>query len=77
MKLNGHALGTRWYGNHLYPLPDALKSIGNELEIRVTTVSGNYAKSLTTNDPAQRWTKKISTPRPMGLLGPVRLLPAK
>jgi hypothetical protein len=77
VKLNGHALGTRWYGNHLYPLPDALKSIGNELEIRVTTVSGNYAKSLTTNDPAQRWTKKISTPRPMGLLGPVRLLPAK
>ena len=75
--LNGRSLGIRWYGRHLYKLPDTLKSTGNELEIRVTTVSGNYAKSLTTNEAAQRWTKKISSPRPMGLLGPVRLLRAR
>lgn len=74
--LNGRSLGTRWHGRHVYSLPEVLKATGNELEIRVTTVSGNYAKSLTTNETAQRWTNKLPV-RPMGLLGPVRLLCAK
>lgn len=74
--LNGRSLGVRWYGRHLYSLPAVLRADGNELEIRVTTISGNYAKSLTTNESAQRWTKKLPS-RPLGLLGPVRLLLAK
>jgi hypothetical protein len=74
--LNGKPLGVRWYGRHLYPLDEALSRTENELEVRVTTVSGNYAKSLTTNEPAQRWTRNLSS-RPMGLLGPVRLLREK
>jgi hypothetical protein len=44
--------------------------------VLVTTISGNYAKSLTTNETAQRWTKNLP-PRPMGLLGPVKLLRAE
>jgi hypothetical protein len=40
------------------------------------TVSGNYAKSLTANEAAQRWTKNLPA-RPMGLVGPVRLLRAE
>jgi hypothetical protein len=71
--LNGRSLGAHWYGRHLYVLPDVLRSAGNELEVLVTTISGNYAKSLTTNETAQRWTKNLP-PRPMGLLGPVKLL---
>ena len=74
--LNGSALGVRWYGRHLYALPDGLRADGNELEIRVTTISGNYAKSLTANEAAQRWTKNLPA-RPMGLIGPVRLLRAE
>jgi hypothetical protein len=75
--LNGRALGVRWYGRHLYALPEeGLRPAGNELEIRVTTVAGNHAKSLTANETAQRWTKALPA-RPMGLLGPVRLLPAE
>ncbi|MDO8541579.1 MAG: glycosyl hydrolase [Opitutaceae bacterium] len=74
--LNGRALGAHWYGRHLYELPATLRSDGNELEIRVTTVAGNYAKSLTSNETAQRWTKALPA-RPMGLLGPVRLLRAQ
>jgi hypothetical protein len=71
--LNGAPLGVRWYGRHLYAFPSGLRANGNELEIRVTTISGNYAKSLTANETAQRWTKNLPA-RPMGLLGPVRLL---
>jgi hypothetical protein len=74
--LNGSALGVRWYGRHLYALPEGVRADGNELEIRVMTVSGNYAKSLTANEAAQRWTKNLPA-RPMGLLGPVRLLRAE
>jgi hypothetical protein len=71
--LNGRALGCRWYGRHLYALPAAVKPGNNELEVRVTTVLGNYCKTLTENETAQRWTQKLPH-QPMGLLGPVRLL---
>lgn len=74
--LNGRSLGAHWYGRHLYVLPDVMRSAGNELEVLVTTISGNYAKSLTTNETAQRWTKNLPA-RPMGLLGPVKLLRAE
>jgi hypothetical protein len=67
--LNGRSLGVSWYGRHLYAFPSGLRADGNELEMRVTTISGNYAKSLTANEAAQRWTKNLAA-RPMGLLGP-------
>jgi len=71
--LNGQPLGCRWYGRHLYPIPAGLRQEGNTLEIRVTTVLGNYCKSLKDNPAAQRWTGSIPA-QPMGMLGPVRLL---
>jgi len=71
--LNHRPLGCRWYGRHLYPLADRLEPDTNTLEVRVTTVLGNYCKSLKDNPAAQRWTRGIP-PQPMGLLGPVRLL---
>lgn len=74
--LNGRPLGSRWYGRHRYVLPTALKPRGNELEIRVTTIAGNYCKGLTGNPTAQKWTAKLP-PRPMGLIGPIRFLRAK
>lgn len=51
----------------------------NTLEIRVTTVLFNYARTLRDNEAASRW---INTPKakktvPTGLAGPVRLAGGK
>ncbi|MBS0001154.1 MAG: hypothetical protein KFF73_19375 [Cyclobacteriaceae bacterium] len=74
LKLNGESLGVRWYGNHRYPLTGRLKKGTNDMEIRVTTVLGNYMKSLQDNRTAQRWTSRQDY-QPMGLLGPVVFYP--
>ncbi len=71
--LNGRSLGCRWYGRHLYSLENAIRAGANVLEVKVTTVLGNYCKSLKGNAAVQRWTRNIPA-QPMGLLGPVRLL---
>jgi hypothetical protein len=75
--LNDRSLGSRWYGRHRYALPVALKPIGNELTVRVTTVAGNYCKSLTNWNPGLRRGNAGLPYRPMGLLGPVRFLRAR
>jgi hypothetical protein len=69
--------GSRWYGRHRYALPVALKPVGNELTVRVTTVAGNYCKSLTNWNPGLRSGNAKLSYRPMGLLGPVRFLRAQ
>ena len=74
--LDGKSLGVRWYGRHLYALPEVPAPGNHTLRVTVTTVLGNYCKSLTENDTAQGWTSRLPH-RPMGLLGPVRLLNAK
>jgi hypothetical protein len=73
LTVNGKALGTRWYGAHVYPLGDALKEGENVLSIKLTTICGNYVKSLKDNPVAQRWTGRQYN-YPMGVLGPVRLI---
>lgn len=72
--LNGKDLGVKWYGRHVYRVADALRTGRNELQVRVTTVLGNYCKSLTNNPVAQRWTVRQPW-QPAGMVGPVRLLP--
>ncbi len=72
LSLNGTALGTRWYGAHVYDLGAAVKEGENNLRIKLTTISGNYVKSLKDNQVAQRWTKNQAN-YPMGILGPVRI----
>ncbi|MCX7819997.1 MAG: glycosyl hydrolase [Kiritimatiellae bacterium] len=74
--LDGRPLGVRWYGRHRYPLPAPLAPGRHHIEIRVTTVLGNWMQSLKDNWTAQRWTAKLPA-RPMGLLGPVRLYPRR
>ncbi len=71
--LNGRPLGVRWYGRHLYEVGEAVKPGTNELEIRVTTMLGNYCKSIReTNPVARRWAHWFP-PIPAGLEGPVTL----
>jgi hypothetical protein len=73
VRLNGQPLGVRWWGRHTYDVAGVLKPGSNTLEVEVTTVLANYARSLKDNPAAQRWTwwfPPIST----GLVGPVKLL---
>jgi len=81
IKLNGVDLGVKWWGRHLYRLPEgALRQGENELTISYTTTLANYAKSLTDNPVAERWTRRWvnrDEPEPMGLRDHVRLLKAR
>ena len=72
LMLNGQALGSRWYGAHVYELSDAVKEGENVLTIKLTTICGNYVKSLKDNPVAQIWTGRQEH-YPMGVLGPVRI----
>ena len=73
LMLNDRALGTRWYGAHVYNAGDALREGENKLSIKLTTITGNYVKSLMDNPVAQRWTGGQDN-YPMGVMGPVRLI---
>lgn len=71
--VNGESLGIKWYGRHRYPLDNSLRNGANEIRIRVTTVLGNYMKSLEENPTARRWTGGQEY-HSLGMLGPVKLL---
>ncbi|MDR0725891.1 MAG: hypothetical protein LBF59_07800, partial [Prevotellaceae bacterium] len=44
--INGESLGCRWYGRHLYRIPEHLaKAASKDIQIKVTTTLGNYFKS--------------------------------
>lgn len=74
--LNGKPLGARWYGRHAYEVSDAAKAGKNDLQIRITTVLYNYARTLRDNEAAARWigAKKARQTVPAGLVGPVRVI---
>ena len=73
VEINGHLIGTRWYGIHTYDVSDALTPGKNEVTIRVVSTLGDYMQTLTDNKTARAWTE--DTPfYPMGLTQPVRLL---
>ncbi len=74
MKLiDGKYIGTKWYGAHIYDIESAVKDGENKLSIKLTTITGNYLKSLTENPVAQRWTKRQPY-YSMGIIGPVRIM---
>ncbi len=72
LSLNGKLLGTKWYGSHRYDIRDVLRAGENRLTVKLTTITGNYLKSLTDNPVAQRWTGGQPY-YSMGILGPVRI----
>lgn len=74
VSIGGEKLGTRWYGRHLYRLPDYLSRKKNlTLQVKISTTVGNYLKSSVDNEVGQRWARNQQWHR-MGMLGPVRLL---
>ncbi|WP_316811835.1 glycosyl hydrolase [Pedobacter heparinus] len=75
LEVNGQPLGFRWYGKHSYDLKGTLKPGENSIKIKVTTVLGNYMKSLKNNPVAQQWTHTKAQPfYSAGLMGPVSLV---
>jgi hypothetical protein len=72
--LNGEDLGCKWYGRHLYRIPEHLAATkGKTLQVKITTTVGNYLKSSPDNETGQRWTRRQEW-QPTGMLGPARLL---
>ena len=72
LTLNGEHFGTRWYGAHVYNIKNALIEGDNKLSIKLTTITGNYMKSLMDNPVAMGWTRRQNY-YPMGIMGPVRI----
>lgn len=74
VSLNGKPLGVQWFGRRIYRISETLRADGNVLEVRVTTILGNYLKTLKDNPVGQYWTNegsKIQPFQPAGLIGPV------
>ena len=73
LTVNGMLIGTKWYGAHLYDINSVLKKGENKLSIKLTTIVGNYLKSLSDNPVAMGWTRHQNH-YPMGMMGPVRMI---
>lgn len=72
--VNGKELGTQWFGRRIYDLSGMLQAGSNTLEVKVTTLTGNYVQTLKENKVAQRFV--INRKQPLvsaGLIGPVKL----
>jgi len=72
LRLNGTYIGTRWHGAHVYEVAGLVKDGENKLSIKLTTITGNYLKSLKDNATAQHWTNEQPY-YPMGIIGPVTI----
>ncbi len=73
LTVNGKLIGTKWYGAHIYDIGKVLEKGENKLTIKLTTIIGNYLKSLTDNPVAMGWTRRQNY-YPMGMMGPVRII---
>jgi hypothetical protein len=73
LTVNGRLIGTKWYGAHRYDIKSVLKKGENKLSIKLSTIVGNYLKSLSDNPVAMRWTKGQNY-YPMGIMGPVYMI---
>ncbi len=74
--VNGESCGVKWYGNRIYNLKGIAKEGINDIEVRIITSMGNYMKTLTDNETAQKFLvlkNKNQDIQSMGLLGPVTL----
>ncbi len=75
LRVNGQEAGLRWWGDTTFDLNGLLHEGDNTIEIRVTTMMGNYVRSLgSKNSAARRFIlRRDHPPVSAGLLGPVQL----
>ena len=73
--VNGKACGVKWFGNRIYDLSGFVNKGENEVEVRVTTIMGNYVRTLKDNKMAQKFIggRREQPIQSMGMLGPVTL----
>ena len=74
LKINGKDAGMLWFGERKYDISPYVKVGENTVEVKVTTVMGNYMQTLKDNAVVQRFILKRNQPyMPAGLIGPVKL----
>ena len=74
LKVNGRDAGMRWFGERIYDISPYMKSGENTIEVKVTTLMGNYIQTLKDNKAAQRFVLRRNQPYvSAGLIGPVKL----
>ena len=74
LKINGRDAGTMWFGERIYDISPYVKSGENTIEVKVTTLMGNYIQTLKDNKAAQRFVLRRNQPYvSAGLIGPVKL----
>lgn len=71
VSVNNEILGNKWYGRHLYALPD--NAGGKTLQIKVSTTVGNFLKSTPENEVGYGWTRGQGW-TPVGMCGPVKIM---
>ena len=74
LKVNGREAGMRWFGDRVYNIAPYVKPGENTIEVKVTTLMGNYIQTLKDNQAAQRFVLRRNQPYvSAGLIGPVKL----
>jgi hypothetical protein len=70
--VDGQLLGCRWYGRHIYRLPNHPTGQRFTIRVKITTTLGNYFKANPANAIGHAWTRNQPW-QPVGLLGPVTM----
>lgn len=72
--VNGRACGVKWFGNRVYDITPYVHLGVNSVEVRVTTLIGNYLRTFPDDATVKHYIFKRGQPTvPAGLIGPVRL----
>ena len=74
VKVNGKSAGLHWFGESVLDCAGLFKAGENTIEVKVTTLMGNYMQTLRDNKVAKRYVINRKHPiKPAGLIGPVSL----
>ena len=74
LKVNGKEAGVKWFGERIYDISPYVKAGNNTIEVKVTTLTGNYLQTLKDNRAAQRFIFRRNQPYvSAGLIGPVKI----
>ena len=74
LKINGRDAGMKWFGERIFDITPYIKAGNNTIEVKVTTLMGNYIQTLKDNTAAQRFVLRRNQPYvSAGLIGPVKL----
>jgi len=77
LTVNGQSCGVRWFGDRIYDVSSLLHEGENTIEIKVTTLTGNYIQTLKDSKVAYRFIHRRQQPYvSAGLIGPVTLYSA-